>query len=34
VCTVEGKLLGRLRQNPSPPDGRHPGGKLILVEDK
>ena len=34
VCTLEGKLLARIKQNPSPPSGRHPGGKVILVEDK
>jgi hypothetical protein len=34
VYTLEGKLLARLQQNPSPPDGRHPGAKLILVEDE
>jgi hypothetical protein len=34
VFTTEGKLLARIQQNPSRPDGKHPGGKLILVEDK
>jgi hypothetical protein len=34
VFTTEGKLLARIQQNPSPPDGRHPGAKLILVEDE
>jgi hypothetical protein len=34
VYTLEGKLLARNQQNPSPPSGKHPGGKLILVEDK
>jgi hypothetical protein len=34
VVTLEGKLLARIQQNPSRPDGKHPGGKLIPVEDK
>jgi hypothetical protein len=34
VFTLEGKLLARIQQNPSPPSGKHPGGKLIPVEDK
>jgi hypothetical protein len=34
VVTLEGRLLARIQQNPSPPDGKHPGGKLIPVEDK
>jgi hypothetical protein len=34
VYTLEGKLLARIQQNPSPPSGKHPGGKLIPVEDK
>jgi hypothetical protein len=34
VVTLEGKLLARMEQNPSPPGGKHPGGKLIPVEDK
>jgi hypothetical protein len=34
VCTLEGRLLARIQQNPSRPDGKFPGQKLILVEDK
>jgi hypothetical protein len=34
VVTPEGKLLAQMHQNPSPPNGKPPGAKLIPVEDK
>jgi hypothetical protein len=34
VVSLEGKLLARMQQNPSPPGGTYPSEKLIPVEDK
>lgn len=34
VFALEGKLLAHIQQNPSPPSGKHPGSKVIPVEDK
>jgi len=34
VVSLEGKVLARMQQNPSPPGGKEPGEKLILVEGK
>jgi hypothetical protein len=34
VVSLEGKLLARIQQGPSPPGGVHPEEKLIPVEDK
>jgi len=34
VVSLEGKLLARIEQNPSPPSGKHPGNEIIPVEDK
>jgi hypothetical protein len=34
VVSLEGKLLARMQQFPSPPGGKQPSEKLILAEDK
>jgi hypothetical protein len=34
VFSLEGKLLARVQQNPARADGKNPGSKLFLVEDK